>query len=830
MSTWHLGQSSENPLVILIFDFPEYYPTHLGKLLRTTCRSTSFLLFGQRHRLELTTFFGPVAIPSRMCSDSTTSPNSKNPLWQLRPSARASPGKPLVLLSVKSGCTRTHPCWNSTSGKPCRPWQPRTCKKRTAQSTQKIRDDKHPNLRGRWRSQEETLSDGWVTRLDLENPQMTRLCTCMWSWVDMHPLSTWNGSKKTETEHGEQRFFKAHLWVSPSRLFTRQNLLKIASCDVVQHADSGRLHTTRTTLQGLRLSLCGTSHTKTLATQHRNGTGNVSFITTPNDRHVKMAAFSQSLMIQHDIYWAISAQRPGRARFNADNLTVHCSTVILTNNLSTNTARQLFSLTSRFKCTCMHELPCWATSLVCTLQSVTAYDKLWKRQPQRTTGDPRSFLPDALRKLGKGTMRIAALWSPHSTYKLDMNIAKCHRAHSKAKNRIPPLLLSFNKKRFVFCWVCTIFSSWISGSSIKVIVHSHLQSQRRNQCADKFCLRIRNTVTWTTFDNESSQRCHTKMHNFGMCACLLKMWYRTQKCASHGKITWTSSVSWIRNWMSGGSNVPLCSCWSKECFTKWMICSRGSACATTCGIHGHVAQIVKESGWQIVEHNGTNSPPQSIWVTVKCAILAIEPNGSPTSQWCTSADLSWCSAWWASCCEDKSMPFMCESEMSEMNVRLFRCIMWKAHHNVVNGTAERLCQITFLSEVTKLKAALKCAVETNRNSCYCEYAVHECAEKHACGEVFIYTPPSSSPHKPWSTRWTSVSGRAFLSEYLKKKLFLLPSCWWWWWRDIQEKSCEHESVVTRQCRHWLFGTPGWPLDAYGLPVRRMEVSSPRSAG
>ena len=43
---------------------------------------------------------------------------------------------------------------------------------------------------------------------------------------------------------------------------------------------------------------------------------------------------------------------------------------------------------------------------------------------------------------------------------------------------------------------------------------------------------------------------------------------------------------------------------------------------------------------------------------------------------------------------------LCESEMSEMEVRVCRCPMWKAHQRLFsNGTVEHLCPITFLSEI-----------------------------------------------------------------------------------------------------------------------------------
>ena len=37
------------------------------------------------------------------------------------------------------------------------------------------------------------------------------------------------------------------------------------------------------------------------------------------------------------------------------------------------------------------------------------------------------------------------------------------------------------------------------------------------------------------------------------------------------------------------------------------------------------------------------------------------------------------------------MSFVCESEMSEMKVRMYRCTMWKAQQGLFNGTAELLC-------------------------------------------------------------------------------------------------------------------------------------------
>ena len=49
------------------------------------------------------------------------------------------------------------------------------------------------------------------------------------------------------------------------------------------------------------------------------------------------------------------------------------------------------------------------------------------------------------------------------------------------------------------------------------------------------------------------------------------------------------------------------------------------------------------------------------------------------------------------------MSFVCEPEKSEMEVCLCRCMMWKAHHEMFNGTVEQLCPIAFLSKVTGLK-------------------------------------------------------------------------------------------------------------------------------
>ena len=41
---------------------------------------------------------------------------------------------------------------------------------------------------------------------------------------------------------------------------------------------------------------------------------------------------------------------------------------------------------------------------------------------------------------------------------------------------------------------------------------------------------------------------------------------------------------------------------------------------------------------------------------------------------------------------------LCESEMSEMKVRVCRCTMWKAHQRLFNDTVEQLCPITDVSE------------------------------------------------------------------------------------------------------------------------------------
>ena len=70
--------------------------------------------------------------------------------------------------------------------------------------------------------------------------------------------------------------------------------------------------------------------------------------------------------------------------------------------------------------------------------------------------------------------------------------------------------------------------------------------------------------------------------------------------------------------------------------------------------------------------------------------------------------------------------FLCKSEMNDMKVRVCRCTVWKAHQGIFNGKVGHLCP-----ETKKLCCGDK------RNSCHCECAVHECAEKHAFGEVFI---------------------------------------------------------------------------------------------
>ena len=118
------------------------------------------------------------------------------------------------------------------------------------------------------------------------------------------------------------------------------------------------------------------------------------------------------------------------------------------------------------------------------------------------------------------------------------------------------------------------------------------------------------------------------------------------------------------------------------------------------------------------------------------------------------------------------MSFVCDSEMCEMKVRMYRCTMWKSHQGFFNGTVELLCPITFLSEFTELKFEVKRAAETQRNSCHCECAVCVSAEKHACGEVFIKRQETlqSVLERPLTSaleqkHWRSTEGRPCVSKF-----------------------------------------------------------------
>ena len=163
----------------------------------------------------------------------------------------------------------------------------------------------------------------------------------------------------------------------------------------------------------------------------------------------------------------------------------------------------------------------------------------------------------------------------------------------------------------------------------------------------------------------------------------------------------------------------------------------------------------------------------------------MEPDWPLTSKWCTCTHKSGRPTKCANCCTSDLcilstktkcvVTFVCEFEMSEINLCLYRCTMWKAHQWLSNGTVEQPCPM------------LRRLRRWDKNACQC--AMHESAGKRASGMVFIYTSRSDREvlvqhafglPMLMSSKYVSVSVRVFRSEDSGQILPLPSYCWWAW--------------------------------------------------
>ena len=97
----------------------------------------------------------------------------------------------------------------------------------------------------------------------------------------------------------------------------------------------------------------------------------------------------------------------------------------------------------------------------------------------------------------------------------------------------------------------------------------------------------------------------------------------------------------------------------------------------------------------------------SVTVGVGRAVLAREPDWSPTTGWNTCADLSWCSEWpsvaqqcWTSYHTTQPKIDVCMWIWDEW-VKMSVCAVavWRAHQGLSNGTPEHLCSISLRLQI-----------------------------------------------------------------------------------------------------------------------------------